>query len=97
MTARNESTTFCESYPLRDDPEARARLLTDALATGQTIKIAVALFDIQQAMNGEVRKFDFGYNLRLDDLVEILKLAGLRLMAADSSTAAVAGSQRHLQ
>ena len=66
-----------------------AQRLTDALQTGHATKVAVALFDIEQVVTGDGRRlFEFGYNLRFSDMIDILGRAGLRLVATETSPSA---------
>ncbi len=58
-----------------------ADYLTEALATGRTLDVAVALFDIQHGGEADLRDFGLGFNLRLDEIMDILDGAKLRLVA----------------
>ena len=57
--------------------------LNRALSSGQTMDGAVALFDLKNALDGDVRNFDFGYNIRLADMLEILSKADLHLQVRE--------------
>lgn len=75
------------SHPLRPAEDlslyvkSAAEYLTEAFASGRVLDVAVALFDIQHNGGGDVRRFELGYNLRLDEIVDILERANLRLVA----------------
>jgi hypothetical protein len=65
-----------------------AQRLTEVLQTGNPAKVAVALLDIEQRVTGDVRRFfEFGYNMHLSEMLDILGRAGLQLVAVESTSA----------
>ena len=87
MNEDDESDIRRHTKALAGDPLACAGHLNSALKTGRAVEIAVALFDVQSAAGGDVKKFDFGYDLRLVHIMDVLHNAGLRLVAVEAPSA----------
>jgi DNA-binding phage protein len=70
---------------LHGDPKTCALYLSDALETNRPDDISEALRDIGRANGNKVQTLGGGGGMRLDEILDILERAGLRLSAIPAS------------